>query len=100
MTAKIKKSQTPALILKIALIGLFLLQVYSYLKADWVTSATIGSSTTLLYKFAYSNKVMELVRYCLLLLIVLVSVLIVKHNRLSWVYIYILAAFAVVYCAV
>ena len=99
MTAKIKKSQTPALILKIALIGLFLLQVYSYLKADWVTSATIGSSTTLLYKFAYSNKVMELVRYCLLLLIVLVSVLIVKHNRLSWVYIYILAAFAVVYSA-
>ena len=92
-----KAKISPALILKIAIIGLFLLQVYSYFKADWVSSTQIWTSTTLLYKHAYSNKAMELIRYLILAVIVFVSAFMVKHDKISMIYMYLIVAFTVVY---
>ncbi len=94
-----KINVTPVLLIKVALIGLLLLQVYSYMQADWVASSSVWSDVITLSKHATSNKFVELVRLALFFAIILASLVMHKHNAHSWIYIFVLTSFVIVYSA-
>lgn len=85
------------MLINISLISLFLLQVYSYIRADWVPETSVWSSVTLLHKFAYSNKFMELIRFAILFLILIATIILSKHKKNQWIYIVILSGFVAIY---
>ena len=95
----IKTVITPQILINISLIGLLLLQIVSYARAEWVSDTNIWNDAVLLYKNTYSNKVMEAIRYGLLFLILAASLMMSKHKAKSWIFITVIAGFAAVYSA-
>ena len=95
----IKTVITPQILINISLIGLLLLQIVSYARAEWVSDTNIWNDAVLLYKNTYSNKVMEAIRYGLLFLILAASLIMSKHKAKSWIFITVIAGFAAVYSA-
>lgn len=97
LDSKKSPALTPGAIIIFSLLVLLVLQIYSYLKAPWVAEINEWSKIILLSKFAYSNKFMEIIRYCMLFLIMVASLFLVKQNKGDEVYILCLFLFPIVY---
>ena len=87
----------PDMLIKLALVILFALQVFSYYKAMWTFEDNQSGLNILLCKFAYSNRYMEILRYLSLILILLVALCVIKHKKNDWIYILAFVVFPIVY---
>lgn len=88
---------TPQLLVNVSLIGMLILQVCSYMQSEWVPSTSFWSDVTMLSKYAESNKIIEFIRLVLFCAIIFASLVMQKHGKTAWIYIFALSSFAIVY---
>ena len=99
MKIKERITITPHLLICVSLIGLLVLQIISYARAEWVGETGVWTDVVLLSKNAYSNKIMEAFRFGFLALVLIGSLLLLTYDAKSWIGIVVLSGFAIVYSA-